>query len=169
MKKSPATLILCLIVLTALFTAQAQTGRRRTVAPPARPHSQEVSAPASWEGTYIFQEGGGRTQGGAGMTVEHTIRVYRKDDALIADLDAAGFQTSVSLRCSTKVEGEKISLYFDSYREDNITEPYRKGQLLLTLERSSVGPTPRILTHWGAYQPALGDAKSGRVYFKRSS
>src|SRR5947207_8970063 len=112
MKKSPATLILCLMVLTALFTARAQTSRRNTGMPPDRSHKQDVSTPASWEGTYIFQEGGGRTQGGAGMTVEHTIRVYRKDDDLIADLDAAGFQTSVSLRCSTKVEGEKLSLYF---------------------------------------------------------
>lgn len=122
----------------------------------------------SWTGTYIFQEGGGHTAGGSGMFVEHTIVIYERSGKLIADIDANGYQTSRSLRCSTKTEGNKISLYLQSYREDNTFELYKKGQLLLTLERSIVGGRARILTYWGAYQSAFRTLRSGRVYFRKT-
>lgn len=123
---------------------------------------------AAWEGTYTFQEGGGRTAGGAGMFVEHTISVYRRGEGLIADVDAAGFQVSVSLRCEAKAEGPRLNLYFESYREGNITEPYRRGQLLLSLERSTYRGKARILTYWAAYRPAFQTPKGGRVYFRKT-
>ncbi|MDQ3802752.1 MAG: DUF5991 domain-containing protein [Acidobacteriota bacterium] len=102
------------------------------------------------------------------MAVEHTLVVYRRGGNLIADLDAAGFQTSVSLRCEAKVEGDRINFYFRSYREDNASEPYREGQLLLSLERDKTRGRPRLLTHWGAYQPAFGAGRSGRVSFRKT-
>jgi hypothetical protein len=102
------------------------------------------------------------------MFVEHTIKVYRRGEELIADLDAAGFQVSISLRCVAKAEGDRLNLYFESYREDNITEPYRRGQLLLSLGRSTVRGKTRILTYWAAYRPAFQTARSGRVYFKKN-
>jgi uncharacterized protein DUF5991 len=128
----------------------------------------EASAPAAeadltWEGTFLFQEGGGR-----GSFVEHTIKVYRQGSDLIADLDAAGFQTAVSLRCDAKVEGAKLNLYFRSYREENVGEPYRKGQLLLTLEKAGSGRRSRLLTDWGAYRPVFRRPKGAGVYFKKT-
>ena len=80
------------------------------------------------------------------MFVEHTVRVYRPDEKLIADVDAAGFQVSGSLRCVAKAAGRRLNLYFESYREDNLTEPYRRGQLLLSLGRSTSRGRTRILT-----------------------
>lgn len=121
----------------------------------------------AWEGTYSYEETRGRTNGDPGAFVEHTIKVYRRGDELIADVDAAGFQTAVSLRCGAEARGNKINFYFRGYREDNTFEPYRKGQLLLSRERSSAGGRPRLLTHWGAYQPALRAGRSGRVYFRK--
>ncbi len=102
------------------------------------------------------------------MFVEHTLKMYRRSGELVADLDASGFQVSTSLRCSAKVDGGKLSLHFESYREDNITEPYRKGQLLLSLERASAAANARILTRWAAYRPAFQAARSGRVYFRKT-
>jgi hypothetical protein len=102
------------------------------------------------------------------MFIEHTIKVYRRGEGLIADVDAAGFQVSISLRCAAKTEGDRLNLYFESYREDNITEPYRRGQLLLSLRRSTYRGKARILTYWAAYRPAFQTAGSGRVYFRKT-
>jgi hypothetical protein len=88
---------------------------------------QTANTSVSWEGTYVFQEGGDRTAGGTGMFVKHTIGLYRRGEGVIADVDASGFQVSVSLTCAVKAKGDRLNLYFESYREDNITEPYGGG------------------------------------------
>ena len=85
-----------------------------------------------------------------------------------ADVDAAGFQVSISLRCVAKAEGRRLNLYFETYREDNVTEPYRRGQLLLSLGRSPSRGRTRILTYWAAYRPAFQSARGGRVYFRKT-
>lgn len=123
----------------------------------------------TWKGTYTYQEGGGRNASGATMFVKHQIAIYEQNGELIADIDANGYQTSRSLLCSTKIEGNRINLYFQSYREDNTFEPYRKGQFLLSLEKSSLGRRSRILTYWGAYQPAFRSLRSGRIYFRKTT
>jgi hypothetical protein len=151
-----------------LPTTRAQTSRRDGGTSPFAAPKQASPGVAAWEGTYIFQEGGGRTAGGIGMFVEHTIKVYRRDGELIADLDAAGFQVSSSLRCVAKAEGDRLDLYFESYREDNITEPYRRGQLLLSLARSTYRGKNRILTYWAAYRPSFRALRSSRVYFRKT-
>jgi hypothetical protein len=119
-----------------------------------------------WEGTYEFSEGGGHSAGGA-MIVTHALVIRKHDDALGCDLDADGFQTSVSLRCDAREEGGKLNLYFNSYREGNTFARYRKGQLLLTLVRTVVRGKPRLLTRWGAYQPVFDPARVGGACFKK--
>lgn len=160
--------LLLAFAAAAFFPVAAAQSLRRRTPPPQLSTSSTQSDQSALEGTYTFQEGGGRTAGGTGEFVEHTLVVRRRGEELIADIDANGFQTSRSLRCSAKVEGEKISLYFQSYREGNVFTPYQKGQLLLTLERSVAGGKPRLLTYWGAYQPALNSLRSGRVYFRKT-
>jgi hypothetical protein len=63
---------------------------------------------------------------------------------------------------------KKFSLYFQRYRADNTFTPYRKGQFLLALTRSTAGGRTRLLTYWGAYEPALNSARNGQVYFKKT-
>jgi hypothetical protein len=159
--------VLALLVLSG--DVQAQSAAQPSAGESARRADDHASENReAWVGTYTFQEGGGRTAGDTGMFVEHTIKVYRRGEELVADLDAAGFQVSVSLRCAAKAEGDRLNLYFESYREDNVTEPYRRGQLLLSLERSTYRGKTRILTYWAAYRPAFQTARSGRVYFRKS-
>jgi hypothetical protein len=163
--KSPITPILAVLALLVLGNAvRAQRAARHGAEEAAR----QADGRAAWEGTYTFQEGGGRTAGDTGMFVEHTIKVLWRGEELIADVDAAGFQVSISLRCAAKAEGDRLNLYFESYREDNITEPYRRGQLLLSLRRSTYRGKARILTYWAAYRPAFQTARSGRVYFRKT-
>lgn len=159
--------VLALLVLGGDLRAQRAAGRRAE-APARQVNGHASTNNAAWEGTYTFQEGGGRTAGGTGMFVEHTIKVYRRDGELKADLDAAGFQVSTSLRCVAKAKGDRLDIYFESYREDNVTEPYRKGQLLLSLARSTYPGKTLFLTYWAAYRPALRALRSGRVYFRKT-
>jgi len=157
------SLLLAFAAASLSIHAVAQSRHRGRTHPPQANTSKSQPSQDVWEGTYTFQE-----SGGAGMSVQHTIAVYRQGDTLIADVDANGFQTSRSLRCSTKLEGDKLSLYFQSYREDSTFTQYRKGQFLLALARPTAGGRTRLLTYWGAYEPVLNQAKSGRVYFKKT-
>jgi hypothetical protein len=164
---TPTLVVLALLVLGG--NVQAQIAARPGAGDPARGADGRASADrAAWEGTYTFQEGGGRTAGDTGMFVEHTIKVYRRGEGMVADVDAAGFQVSISLRCVAKAEGDRLNLYFESYREDNVTEPYRRGQLLLSLRHPTSRGKVRILTYWAAYRPAFRALRSGRVYFRKT-
>jgi hypothetical protein len=121
----------------------------------------------SWEGTYSFSEDPGQNAGPGPMIAEHTITIYKRGDMLIADIDADGYQTIRRLRCDAKISGNRISFYFNSYREDNGFATYKKGQLLLALERATIRGRAKTLTYWGVYQPIFRSLKSGRVYFEK--
>jgi hypothetical protein len=164
----PASLLLAFAVAALPTVAASQSYPQSRGTPLQVTSSKNELAQSDWVGTYIFQEGGGRTAGDTGMFVEHTVKVYRRGEGLVADVDAAGFQVSISLRCVAKAEGARINLYLESYREDNITEPYRKGQLLLSLGRSISRGKIRIVTYWAAYRPAFQTPKNGRVYFRKT-
>jgi hypothetical protein len=164
-----SSLLLAFAAAALPTVTAAQSHPRNLSAPPQVANSKnQLAAQSDWVGTYTFPEGGGRTAGNTGIFVEHTIKVYRQDERLIADMDAGGFQVSINLRCFAKAEGDTLNLYFERYREDNIPEPYRRKQLLLSLERSTYRGKTRILTYWVAYRPAFRSVKSGRVYFKKS-
>lgn len=160
-------LVFSLTLTSALANSQVRHRSRGGAAPPPYATKQGSQTSVDWEGTYTFNEGGGRTTGGTGMFVEHTIKVFRRGEELVADVDAAGFQVSVSLRCVAKAEGDRLNLFFESYREDNIRESYRRGQLLLSLRYLISRGKARILTYWAAYGPALRTPRSGRVYFRK--
>lgn len=151
---------LCVTLTLAAAAWQAGPAAANTTSGSVPQAKGEARSP--WEGSYLFQEGEG------GQFVEHTIKVYRLKDELVADLDAGGSQTAVSLRCDAKVEGAKLNLFFRSYREENIGEPYRKGQFLLSLEKAGSGRRTKLLTNWGAYRPVFRRPKGAGVYFRKT-
>jgi hypothetical protein len=152
-----ALAVLCVTLSLTAAARQSGLAAKLVLSPQA-----EGGSRSSWEGSYLFQEGEG------GHFVEHKIKVYRLGGELVADLDAAGFQTAVSLRCDAKIQGAKLNLYFRSYREENIGEPYRKGQLLLSLETAGAGRRSRLLTSWGAYRPVFRRPKGPGVFFRKT-
>ena len=128
-----------------------------------------VSAQTDWEGTYEFTEVGGKNAGGATMVVTHQLVVFKTVGELGATLTSNGYQTSINLNCSVKVEGRRLMVYFESYGHDNMFNLNEKGDLLLTLERRAVRGKPTILTYWGKFTPVLlSKVKSGKVYFTKS-
>src|SRR5690554_4432094 len=94
-----------------------------------------ANAQNEWLGNYIFEEDGGKTAGGTAIFVSHEMRIVESDDGLLAMIQSNGYQTSKDLICTTRANGDKLLIYFDSYGENNVFEPYEKGDLLLTLER----------------------------------
>lgn len=129
-----------------------------------------VAAQNSWIGSYEFSEDGGRTTGGTKIFVTHELRINQTEDGLMATLQSNGYQTSVDLIGTAKIEGDKLLIYFDSYGENNVFENYEQGDLLLTLERKTVKNKTEILTYWNKFQPVVPkNEKSGNVYFIKTT
>lgn len=92
------------------------------------------------------------------------------DDGLRATLQSNGYQTSKDLICTAKVKGAKLEVYFAGYGEDNISETYSAGDLLLTLERKAANGKSEVLTRWGKFTPIVPEKpKTGKVFFVRST
>jgi len=117
--------------------------------------SLQADAQNDWKGTYSFDENGGKNAGGATIFISHELSVFDDDEGFAARLQSNGYQTSSDLICTTKVEGAKLLIYFQSYGEDNMFEPYKPGDLLFTLERKAEKGKSIVLTHWGKFTPAI--------------
>jgi hypothetical protein len=127
-----------------------------------------ANAQKEWLGSYAFDEDGGKNAGGATIFVSHQIDVNESDDGLLVTIQSNGYQTSKDLICTAKAQGAKLLIYFDSYGENNIFEPYEKGDLLLTLEQKTVKGKTEILTFWGKFTPIVPkNEKTGKVYFTK--
>lgn len=125
-----------------------------------------IKAQTAWIGAYQFDEDGGKTAGGTAINIYHLLEIRESADGLMATLKSNGFQTSVDLICTAKVENNKLFIYFVGYGEDNVFEKYTEGDLLLTLERNKDN---KILTFWGKFQPSIEkNEKSGKVYFRKA-
>ena len=128
-----------------------------------------ANAQVDWKGSYSFGEDGGKNAGGTAVMIFHELDVTDGDEGLVASLRSNGYQTSSDLICSARAEGAKLMVFFRSYGEDNMFEPYKEGDLLFTLEQKMVKGAPVILTYWGKFTPAIPkNAKSGKVYFERA-
>ena len=129
-----------------------------------------ANAQKEWLGSYSFDEDGGKNADDVAIFISHQIDVNESDDGLIVSIQSNGYQTSKDLICTAKAQGAKLLIYFDSYGENNIFEPYEKGDLLLTLEQKSVKGKTEILTFWGKFQPIVPkNEKTGKVYFRKST
>ncbi len=127
-----------------------------------------ANAQKEWLGSYTFDEDGGKTAGGTAIFVSHQIDIVESDDGLLATIQSNGYQTSKDLICTTKTEGARLLVYFDSYGENNLLEPYEKGDLLLTLERNTAKGKTELLTFWGKFLPVVPkNKKTGKVYFTK--
>lgn len=124
---------------------------------------------ADWVGNYEFSEDGGRNAGGTAIFIQHDIEIVSGDDGLIAFVKSNGYQTSKDLVCTAKIEGGRLNIYFESYGEDNVFESYKKGDLLLGLERKTDKGNTVLLTHWGKFTPIISKKdKFGKTYFTKS-
>jgi hypothetical protein len=123
----------------------------------------------SWPGTYTFNEDGGKNAGGTAIFITHEMDVSEGENGLVVMLRSNGYQTSRDLVCSAKLEGGKLNIYFESYGEDNMFEPYEPGDLLLSLENKTTKGKTELLTWWGKFTPMIPkNEKTGKVYFRKT-
>jgi hypothetical protein len=127
-----------------------------------------IAAQSGWVGRYEFSEDGGKNAGGTAIFIQHDLDIVEGDGGLIAFLKSNGYQTSKDLICTAKIENGRLNLYFESYGEDNVFEPYKKGDLLLGLERRTEKDKSPLITHWGKFTAMIAkNEKSGRSYFEK--
>jgi len=130
---------------------------------------QTQSASNEWKGKYEYEASLGRTVPGTGVVIGYTIEISASNARLGATIHAEGYQTDETLRCDTKTQGSRIDLLFNSYPDGGTAnqygvELYKKGDLLLSLERVTSGKRVRYLVNWGKY---VTEVKK-RVFFKKT-
>jgi hypothetical protein len=94
----------------------------------------------------------------------YTISIYKEKSDYYANIDVDGFQTIVRLKSRVKGAKDLISLVFETYLPDNISESYKINDVLLRLEKVD----SEIITYWSKLKPNLSeDEEAGKVYFKK--
>jgi len=131
----------------------------------ARDHSRDA-----WAGTYESTTTLGHTAGGTPMVVTYTIEVTSDNAELGALIGADGYMTDDRLRCTTRTQGNRINLYFHSYPNGGTTnqygvELYKKGDLLLSLEKITQQKRTRYRVTWAKYNTDL----KKRIFFKKTA
>jgi hypothetical protein len=114
--------------------------------------SRSPRVPPDWAGDYTYAADLGRNAADTGMVVEYTLHLQGST----CTLQAEGYQTDESLLCTVQPVGSALEIRFRSFADGTTknsygNEPYHPGQPLFTLTHT---PNGRIVTRWGAYQPA---------------
>ncbi|HEX9061042.1 MAG TPA: DUF5991 domain-containing protein [Clostridia bacterium] len=114
-------------------------------------------ASESWIGAYKFSEFAPPDE-----NMFYAISIYKDNESYYAKINIDGFQTIK--RMLTKVSGDKdsIKLTFVKYLPDNAMEPYKVGDILLTLEKRN----SEVYTTWGKIEPLLKENAKPGVYFR---
>ncbi len=94
----------------------------------------------------------------------YTISIYKENSDYYANIDVDGFQTIVRLKSRVKGDKDLISLVFETYLPDSISESYKVNDVLLRLERAD----SEIITYWSKLKPNLSEnEETGKIYFKK--
>ena len=123
-----------------------------------------------WAGTYEYTASLGRTAGGTGIVVTYTIEVTPGNSEPGAVVEASGYMTDDKLRCETRTQGNRIDFHFHSYPDGDTAnaygvELYKKGDLLLSLEKVVQQKRTRYRVIWAKYNT---DFKK-RVFFRKTA
>jgi hypothetical protein len=148
-KKIYTTAILILIIIFSVISAIAE------------------QAGGKWNGTYSYHEQLGKI-GEMGMAVDYTIEKESDNSEMGAVIKAEGYQTDEEIRCDTRSQGNEIKILFNSYPDGGTmnrfgVEEYKKGDLLLSIQKVAGTKGTKYLGLWGKYNTS-GKKK---VYFSK--
>lgn len=146
-------------LLTPSPPAEA-TGISAEIPPVSAATAGETSAPLEqWIGVYRF----GEYKHGQSMWYDFSI--YKEDGTYYARCYVFGHQTLNEFLVSVKGDIESVDFIFDEYTGYNLSEPYKKGDLLLTFTNDH----GILLTDWGAIQPILKENETGGIIFGKGA
>jgi hypothetical protein len=132
------------------------------------------AADYSWTGRYEFTDVAGwreRGRGGAIPSVSYSVTVTERNGKLIAELEASGFQVNDDYACTAKAAGSRLNVYYQSggtgFDKSNPLG-FKKGQLLLSLIKTSSGKRTLYLYQPAGYRIFLFGSKKKKIYFSKS-
>jgi hypothetical protein len=112
-----------------------------------------------WIGAYWFSETNADNH-----ELRYEISIYKKDDAYLAHFYIFGFRTMNEFQASVYGKEASADLVFEEYVNDNYSEPFKKGDLLLTLKKDN----GKLLTDWSKIQPMLQENESDEEHFQKA-
>ncbi len=116
----------------------------------------------NWTGIYKYSESA-PTNIGSNQTWAYELKIYKENGQLKAQLNIDGFQTLVRIQAVAREQNKNLDIILDSYRPENIYQPYQKGDLLFTLQKIS---KEKYKIAWNKLQPNLLNTASSE--FERS-
>ncbi len=106
-------------------------------------------------------------------SVVYKITVYEKNNQLLAELEADGFQMGVHYQCTVKIIGSAMNLYFLKDLIGNGADeftPLKKGNFVASLKQTQSGNKRRYLFKPGGYEIYLMSGKKGTpIYFTKTN
>jgi hypothetical protein len=100
-----------------------------------------------WIGAYQFYE----YQFNPDQSMHYDFFIHEEDGVYYAHCYIFGYKTLNEFQASLKGDRESIEFVFDDYTGYNLSEPYKKGELLLTLTKKQ----GTVITDWGVIRPML--------------
>ena len=114
-----------------------------------------------WLGKYVYSESCSE-QNGPFMVMQYTIQIYKQKGEYYADIEIVGQTTLTYMRAKVYGDEEWISIIFDEYTAENITDlAFEESDMLVSMRRD--GNT--IYTYWSEMEPLLLQTKSGDICF----
>ena len=147
--------IVTILLLSFLVSACGNRNAKNT-------SDNEVTANSDeWIGSYSFYE-----FLPPNINMGYGLTVYKENEEYYANVTIDGFQTMTRLRAKIQTDSNKANFIFDEYLPENMFELYKKGDVLLTLERKGID----ILTTWGKISPVdENNEPNGKIYFTKMS
>ena len=122
---------------------------------------------ASWKGVYFFNE---KAADGSGIVNAFQIVIYPFQDQYLAYVTINGSDSNgVKVIADVQGDNQKIKLTFKINNDQSVSQVYSVGDVLLQLHKPGPDqplPGTKILTTWGAIQPADPAYMADGEYFE---
>lgn len=143
MKIKALTAVVALSFLVVCFNGCADTAKNTVVAD-------------QWVGSYAFYE-----SESAYRNMRYDFSIFEEAGAYAAHCYIYGYKTLNEFRASVNFGKNSVSFIFEEYVDFNLSEPFEKGDKLLTLKLDK----RKLTTLWSAVRPMLKENRSKRDCF----
>lgn len=156
-KKLPVYLGVLVVICILLFAFRKTVAISNKTSATADLPMEESSPLATWLGEYSFAEYAPPDQ-----NIFYSLTIYCEGDYFFGRFSIDGFQTMERLLAEVSGDADSIDLKFLRYLPDNVSEIYKEGDILLTLEKTG----GKLITTWGKITPLLLDNREPGEYFQ---
>lgn len=120
----------------------------------------QSATPDQWVGEYAFYESASAFQ-----NMRYQFSIIEDAGAYSAHCYVFGYKTLNEFQASVSFGKNSVDFIFEQYIDVNLSEPYKKGDKLLTLKMDK----NKLQTYWGVVKPMVKENKSLKECFYRVS